>query len=978
MSVNTELSVKKSAAIPVSAPKIEDPRTTQLFSQGISLMAGSLTIAEPTRHLQKAEKIEKKLEPIARDIEKVRSFLADLKNPTIPDSILSGHMKSFSPELQSVIKRCLALVPNVSLARLLLQMKNAQGENILESYIAQRTAKFEALRELAAIYRSGKQDAHRIGTLQIEKQKTFQFTLSHVLAEAIASTDTVETSQEILKLHQLQDFFTFLHSPQYSNEFIYEKFQKLDYEIKTALGEAVWTACYNPDEPFFTDHFIEKNPRILLECINRDGVDVIIQLMDHYKGKVELQRFKKKFAKFVELFKKNPKFTSFTNLPKFARDDIAYLVWMEHGGKHNPNFGYLRYGEVQIEKDPQFLTSQSYDGMSILEIYAKMLDGKIAYDIRQGAKQFAKEMQLPNEPVDCSVKKTSESLPANTRIAMVTAEYAGVINMGGLAPAVAGMTRAYGQNARVILPKYDVINPKLVLKEKEKYQIKAHPDQTYKVYKTKVNGIKCYLIEDPLFNVGFNKEGKPNNIYEGSDVDTKRRWAHFSSLSAELVNKMSRKAKNPVELVHVHDAQTALVPKILISRHYSDWKEGKTPATVFTFHNNNTPLTYDYAEVQHHLAEIGLPWGPLNAFIEGMDSSDMNTTVSKSFAEEVQTELRGKGMQKNVKIHAATGKLAGIVNGNTEGWNPKTDAQLKNWITEDGVALDLTYGPDDKDLDQKKLLIRQQLVEYLHNHKLAKIDPKKPIFFYVGRYDAYQKGIDKLPIIMDEALKNDAQFICIGLDPDPKADGILKEMEEIARKRGGDGVCVIRDFKRRSDGRLHWQQGNTPEDKSGVQGFGSLLRAAVDLGVFPSIFEPCGLVQGEMHNMGIPTIATEIGGFKDTIFTSGPNRNGYLFERHPQWESEEQNKAIREVVREAANEQHIKLDALYSGNQKESERFTKQSRTIMTNAAKSTWTSTFDGSPSPKEQIQHVYGKALKNRKKRGKIHLDIHGLEKV
>ncbi len=977
MSLKVELATNKSAAAFQPASKVEDPRTSKLFSQGISLMVASPIISNPSRYLQKAEKIEKKLEPIARDIEKVRSFLADLKNPTIPDSILSGHMQqNFSAELMYVIKHCPALFPNAGRPRILLQIKNAQGENILESYLSQQTAKLEALRELAAIYRSANQDAHKIGTLQIEKQKTFQFTLSHVLSEPILSTDTVETSQEILKLHQLQDFYTFLHSPQHSNEFIYAKFQKLDYEIITALGEAVWTACYNPDELFFTDHFIAANPRILLDCIDRDGVDVIIQLMAHYKTKVEVHRFKKEFAKFAESFKKKPQLALFGNLPKFAREDIANLVWMEHGGKHNPTFGYWRYGEIQIEKDPQVLTRKSHDGMSILEIYAKMLDEKIAYDIRQGAKQFDKDMELPKEPTDCSVKKVSEGIPANTRIAMVTAEYAGVISMGGLAPAVAGMTRAYGPGARVILPKYDVINPKLVLKEKEKYRIEAH-GSTYKVYKTNVGGVKCYLIEGPLFNVGFNEEGKPNNIYEGSDADTKRRWAHFSSLSAELVYKMSKKEKNPVELVHVHDAQTALVPKILISRHYSDWKEGKTPATVFTFHNNNTPLTYDYTEVLHHLTEIGLPWGSLNAFIEGMGTSDMNTTVSKSFAEEVQTELHGKGMQKHVKIHAASGKLAGIVNGNTEGWNPKTDAQLKNWVTEDGVALDLTYGPDDKDLDQKKLLIRQQLVEYLHNHQLAEIDPKKPIFFYVGRYDAYQKGIDKLPIIMDEALKNDAQFICIGLEPDSKADSILKEMEAIAKQRGGNGVCVIRDFKR-PDGRLHWQQGNSTDDKSGVQGFGSLLRAAVDLGVFPSIFEPCGLVQGEMHRMGIPTMATEIGGFKDTIFTSGPNRNGYLFKRHPQWESEEQNKAIREAVREAANEQHVKLDALYSGNQKESARFTNQSRTIMANAAKSTWTSTFDGSPSPKEQIEAAYGKAFKNRKKRGKIHLDIHGLKKA
>ncbi len=980
-----------------------DPRTAKLFSQGILAIVPDQSLPNPETYLKKAEKLQPKIGAVAREIEQIKSFLIDLKNPSIPDRVLLGFLKkNLPPELFYEVNRTLSLIPNGEVLcaknpRFLLQMKNQQGNNILEQYLSHQIAKLEQLRKLSSLYTSmasGKQSSleeetclQNIGALQALKQRPFHFAPSHVLSDGIQSTDTVEISWNIFKLHQLQDIYMFLHSPHCSKEFINEKYQALEFEIKTALGEAVWAACYSPEEPFFTDNLIAANPHILLECKNSEGADVILQLMDHYKARVQLQRFKLELAEFGQQLPaakdRDARIKLFQDLPLFAQNDLARLVWLEDGGKHNSYFSYWGYGEQQIKDEPLVMTRKNSARLNILDIYAKTLDEKIDLDIRTRAHRFTHEMRLPTEPLDCSAKKVrKDGIPEQMKLAMVTAEYAGVVSNGGLAPAVAGMARAYGPDARIIMPKYDVINPKLVLKEKEKYQVTV-AGKTHKVFKAKVNGNSCYLIEDPLFHVGHDADGKPNDIYGGNDADVKRRWAHFASLSAELVYKLSKKEKNPVELVHVHDAQTALVPKILATWYPSEWKEGKTPATVFTFHNNNSPLVYDSSKALGALSEIGLPATPINAFIEGMESSEMNSTVSVSFSDEVQTDLHGKGMQRYTRIQAHKGKLAGIVNGNTDGWNPKTDAQLKNWVTEDGVPLDLTYGPDDKDLPEKKRLIRQQLAEYLHDHHLAEIDLMKPIFFYVGRYDAYQKGIDKLPIIMDEALENDAQFICIGtvvmdgLEPETKADGILKQMEEVARARGNKGVCVIRDYKR-PDGRLYWQQGNTSlQDRSGVPGFGSLLRAAVDLGVFPSIFEPCGLVQGEMHRMGIRTIATEIGGFKDTIFTSGPNENGNLFTRYPDWESKEQDEAIRDVIREEALQQHGKLEALYNGSEEESAPFIDRSRKIMANAAKSTWTTTFDGSPSPIEQIKYaVYAKALENRKKRGTIYLDMHGLK--
>ncbi|MBS0603887.1 MAG: glycogen/starch synthase [Verrucomicrobia bacterium] len=834
---------------------------------------------------------------------------------------------------------------------------------------------------------------HRLQKVSGKVKTPFHFPVAYMLADKIQQGDSQETAWDVMKVHQLQELYFLLNSPvsPERNKLIFEKFNGLDYELKAALGKALWIACYRPEVLFFTEEVLKKTPQMLLDCKDKNGNDILMQLMAHYKSKVLLRRLVPQLqsmqADFNGLQDTQSRLKVFHQLPEFVQSDLSNLVWLEHGGRNNPEFGWWRYGEQTIEKNPLVLTQGQ---PSIIEQYLKALDGRLDYHILMGVEKFESELPVPQAPVDCSASRQlsdprlSEELPKNMQVAMVAAEFAGVINMGGLAPAVEGMARAYGvDKTRIILPKYDVINSALVLKEKAKYQIEVN-GKTYKVFKAKVNGFKCYFIEDELFNVGRNAEGKPNNIYNGQssqnpDAEVKRRWAHFQSEAAELVMKFSQKEKNPVELVHVHDAQTALVPKILQERHFEEWKKGLTPATVFTFHNNNCPLPYDYQETQESLREIGLSGDPLNSFIEGVEKSDMSTTVSEKFAEEVQTDLYGKGMQRPVRINASKGNVVGIVNGNTNGWNPKTDAQLKKWIDPvTGNPIDLTYGPDDADLAEKTIAIREQLVKYLNYHDLGKIDPKKPIFFYVGRYDAYQKGIDKLPLIMKEAVKNGAQFICIGLEPDEKADAALKEMETYAKEIDHQGVCIIRDFKRK-DGRIHWQQGNScPEDKTGVQGFGNLLRAAVDVGIFPSIFEPCGLVQGEMHRMGVETAATATGGFVNTIITSGPNQNGYLFPRIPDWQSEQQDIEIQKTVQEAAERNQEKLDALYGDDPEARDQSVAQKRVIMRNAANSSWDKTFDGSLSPIDRMKRVYAKSLRNRSLRGVIPMDVHPLSLV
>lgn len=756
------------------------------------------------------------------------------------------------------------------------------------------------------------------------------------------------------------------------------KYSSLDPELKTVIGKSVWIACFHPEgDPDFAENLLKKNPRFLLECKNAAGQDLLTQIIQHYESKSFLSKTFDELNHFISKFErcgsKEGQLKLFKSLPDYLRHQLTHIVWYEHGGKTDEKFGYWGYGEDQINRDPTVLTP------ALLERYQEKLKIKASYSLLDdGLEKYSRMRIVPSSPVPTSISSLSQSLSlSKKRVVMFSPEISGVVTAGGLGPAVAGMARGYGiEWVRVVLPKYDIINPKIEMKEKPKYLIELD-GKVCKVFKAKINGLRCYFIDDPEhFTVGFNENGKPNKVYDAkSDLAEKRRWLHFQSSSAELGYKFSQKPENPIEVIHVHDAQTALIPKLMINRHYFEWKEGKTPATVFSVHNNLCPMRFDYPEAQQVLTEIGMQDSPLISFIEGVETSEMIVPVSKQFASEFQTERFGNGMERFTKIAAMEGKVVGVTNGNVDGWNPEKDMQLKNWRTLGNDLIDLSYGASDPLLSIKLKRIRHELAAYLQHHFKAEFDPKKPIFFYVGRYDSYQKGIDKLPLIMNEVLENGGQFICIGSDPDINADLFLKEMEKKADELGHNGVLIIRDYKRLDD-RFYWQQGNVSiDDTSGVQGFGNLLRAAVDIGVFPSIFEPCGLVQGEMHRMGKMTLTTDVGGFINTVFTSGPHTNGYRFERH-EWNSKEQSDAISKSIRQAVQDSSGMLRSLYQNDEKEVEPYLNQMRTIMRNALNSTWTSTFDGSLSPSESYNVIYNKAVSNLSKRGTVFVDVFPLQ--
>jgi starch synthase len=801
------------------------------------------------------------------------------------------------------------------------------------------------------------------------------------------------------RLSRLQELKLFLDDPLKDNELLVKKFNELQLDLQEMLKTLVWIAHGKPEALGFADHLLAKDMRTLLKIQNNNGKDIVTQLISHHIGKVKAQEFQKELEYFAENFNQSPSslLDKFNALSLKTKEDLREKVWHTHGGDSNPDFGGLNYGENTINSNPHclFAGSRPIVLLCLTDLKQKLEEADKALFAGLDSTK-PKKFTFSDMPIPVSSKTLEEeqdlikNVPKDLRVAFITAELSGVASIGGLASAVDGMVQSFGaEDARVIMPLYanGPIKSELRAAMKETDHEITIEGEKVKILKTKVKDVRCYFIDFPkFFWIDQKSNGASGNIYEslrdrpGSHDHVQCRWAAFQKAAADLSYAFSKKKDHPVQLIHLHDAQTGLVPKFLRHNHPQEWERGETPATVFTFHNNREPNTYQSQGSMAYLEYLGLPIhpdGPIhpngaNSLIAALEDSDMVTTVSETFAKEAQMRNRdfGNGMEENVQRAALQGKLVGIINGNSNGYDPTLDETLKNWISclpeNKGKAMkvDLSFGPDlpPEELAGKLKAIQKEICACLKDLPLddpahADLDPEKPIVMYLGRYDMLQKGINKLPLIMEETLAKGGQFICVGVEPDSDAQSILNQMKKDAyHKHSKKGILILEDKK--VDGKLTYQQ---------TRGYGSLLRAACSVPIFPSRYEPCGLVQGEFNRFGKKVVATHTGGFVDTLKTTGPDANGYLFKRESDWESSKQNEEIKKTLGVALGEAMQAQRAIHYRDNADGMRSVEHMKTVMSNALASTWETTTDGSSSSARKIELVYAKALQKVKARRK-----------
>jgi starch synthase len=310
------------------------------------------------------------------------------------------------------------------------------------------------------------------------------------------------------------------------------------------------------------------------------------------------------------------------------------------------------------------------------------------------------------------------------------------------------------------------------------------------------------------------------------------------------------------DILHTHDWQTALSPAFLKTQPYL-YPELKNAGTVLTIHN----LGYQGVFWQHDWHLLNMDWryfnldymefyGNINFLKAGIVFTDKVTTVSPTYADEIQTQEFGFGLDGVLRTRSKA--LTGLLNGiDYQKWNPEIDKNIAH-----------TYSINDP---TGKIFCKAELQRIFH----LPINPDIPVIAWSSRLVS-QKGCDLLQQVLPEMMADNIQFVLLG-DGDPNYSEFFKKLP--ANYPGKVGVHIgYHDGLMRS------------------------IVAGADFLLLPSRYEPCGLTQLYGLRYGTPSIVRSTGGLKDTIQEFNPKSakgNGFLFCKY---EADEFLAAIRHAL----------------------------------------------------------------------------------
>lgn len=406
---------------------------------------------------------------------------------------------------------------------------------------------------------------------------------------------------------------------------------------------------------------------------------------------------------------------------------------------------------------------------------------------------------------------------------------------GGLADVVSALPKTLakmGHRPTVYLPYYRQVakaapNPSVVLRSV------TVPFPSYNRFVRvldggQAEGVQTYFVDCPEL---FDRE----SFYATPSGDYPDNAERFGLLSRAIIE--ATKVIGVPDVYHVHDWQTSMLAVMLRSIYYFDPVLKHVPA-VLTIHNAG----YQGAFPPQTMEKLLLPWemfrfdkleqnDTLNFLKGGIVYSDAITTVSRTYAEEIQTPEFGNGLDGTLKLRKAD--LFGILNGvDYEEWNPATDPLIA-----------AHYTPEN--LNGKKECRR----DLLHAFGLQGISDSTAVIGVVSRF-ATQKGFDFIIDIMDRLAQEDMVLVMLG-NGEEYYERVLAEMAN----RYPAKVRVQVKFD------------NVLAHK---------IEAGSDMFLMPSRYEPGGLNQIYSLKYGTVPIVRATGGLDDTI-DEQPNGGGNGF-----------------------------------------------------------------------------------------------------
>ncbi|MBQ0000824.1 MAG: glycogen synthase [Clostridiales bacterium] len=426
-------------------------------------------------------------------------------------------------------------------------------------------------------------------------------------------------------------------------------------------------------------------------------------------------------------------------------------------------------------------------------------------------------------------------------IAFIGSECYPFVKTGGLGDVMYALPKALVKqncDVKVILPRYKCIPQKW--QEKMEYRGAFEMDLCADGRSFYV-GVMEYVWDGVVYDFIDNEEFfSAGNPYI-SLVDDIPKYCFFSKAALAVLNFLDWTP----DIIHCHDWQAGLVP-VYLRTLFANTKLANAQA-IFTIHNLRFQGIYNIETIKYW---SGLPdyvfnkdalvenWLDANMLKGGLTYSNMITTVSHTYANEIQTEYYGEHLDAHLRYHS--GKLRGIVNGiDYDIWNPATDPNLyENY--------DITTVLEKKKENKRRL--QEELGLEQDDHK-----------FVIGLISRLtnQKGLDLVNSIVRDVMDEHTQIVVLGTGDAVYEDSFRYYENEY---KGQFCACIQYD-----EARSH------------------KIYAGADAFLVPSLFEPCGLTQLNSMHYGTIPIVRETGGLKDTVepYNMFENTgNGFTFDRY--------------------------------------------------------------------------------------------------
>lgn len=406
------------------------------------------------------------------------------------------------------------------------------------------------------------------------------------------------------------------------------------------------------------------------------------------------------------------------------------------------------------------------------------------------------------------------------KVLFASSEVAPFVKTGGLGDVVGSLPavlREKGVDARVILPLYKCISDEY--KSKMRYLNHIYIDMAWRkqyagVFELEYNGCIFYFVDNEFYFGG----DKP---YDYIHLDCEK-FIFFSKAALSLLPTLDFRP----DVINCNDWQTGPIPVFLDTFQDNPFYRGIK--TVMTIHNLKFQGRWDFKGIKDAMGISDYYFTPdkleyykdANLLKGGLVYANKITTVSDTYAGEIQTPEYGEGLDK--LLNARRNDVMGIVNGisYTE-WNPETDPMIyENY--------------NSSNVHERKIVNKTRLQQDLG----LPVDPNKMMIGIVSRLTD-QKGFDLVAYKMEDLCNGGAQVVVLGTG-DEKYENLFRHYAWKYPDRFSAQIYFSNEMSHK-------------------------IYAAADTFLMPSRFEPCGLSQLISLRYGTLPIVRETGGLKDTV-----------------------------------------------------------------------------------------------------------------